>query len=75
MEVNEPLKRISLSMRSAEGSPGKPADRSAAKPIGKPVEKGESKKPETQKSELKSNYPQPNAPTLEDLQAKFKKRR
>lgn len=57
LEVNEALKRISLSMRSAE----KLASQS-----------GGDRKPKAAQS---SSKPPANTPTLEDLQAKFRKKR
>ena len=83
LEVNEPLKRISLSMRSAEAgqSPAaqkvnqeksqvKPQEKPQAKPQGKPQGKSESK-PEEKRSESKTA---PKSVSLEDLKAKFNKK-
>ncbi|MBF2029714.1 MAG: RNA-binding transcriptional accessory protein [Oscillatoriales cyanobacterium C42_A2020_001] len=62
LEVNEQLKRISLSMRASDSSHLNSAR--ADQPIARPASK-----------ELRKAQSTPKAPTLEDLQAKFKKRR
>lgn len=61
LEVNEALKRISLSMRSPS------SDGHGRSPQPKPVSKRPEGKPEKR--------PDPKAPTLEDLKAKFNKKR
>ncbi|MDX2229886.1 MAG: Tex family protein [Leptolyngbyaceae cyanobacterium bins.349] len=66
LEVNQALKRISLSMRADAGNNSPSSQAAASRPHTKP-----------QKEITKSAPPESStkAPTLEDLQAKFKKRR
>jgi uncharacterized protein len=75
MEVDEKLKRISLSMRSPDGDeprPSRPPQKSGkGQPQGK---KGRSSAPKGQSKSSKSTPASTAAPTLQDLQAKFKKR-
>ncbi len=75
LEVNEQLKRISLSMRSAEqtarsAAPPQSTQTASPKvpPQGKPQPKAPPKAPESSKAENKQ-------PTLDDLKAKFGKKR
>ncbi|NEQ42869.1 MAG: RNA-binding transcriptional accessory protein [Leptolyngbya sp. SIOISBB] len=75
MEVDEKLKRISLSMRSPDGNAapqsGKPQKSDRPKPQGKqPRSQPGKSKSKSQKSAPEST----SAPTLQDLQAKFNKR-
>lgn len=69
LEVNESLKRISLSMKSGDRATGKPADSA----VDKPTTKSEPKT--THKQSAKQASSTSKQATLEDLQAKFKKRR
>jgi uncharacterized protein len=75
MEVDEKLKRISLSMRSPDGDeprPSRPPQKSSqGQPQGK---KGRSSAPKGQSKSPKSTPASTATPTLQDLQAKFKKR-
>lgn len=75
MEVDEKLKRISLSMKSPDGNAPSPANQSSKSEQAKPAGKGGRSrlgkgKPKSQPSDQKSTA----APTLQDLQAKFNKR-
>lgn len=74
MEVDEKLKRISLSMRSPDGAPAprpsKPQPSNRAKSQGK---QSRSQSGQGQPKSLKSSQ-STAAPTLQDLQAKFNKR-
>lgn len=84
LEVNESLKRISLSMRSAdakssgsspkESHPARSSEKPQGKPQGKPQDKTQGKaqsKPEEKRSESKSAS---QSLSLEDLKAKFGKK-
>ncbi|MEM1278435.1 MAG: S1 RNA-binding domain-containing protein, partial [Cyanobacteria bacterium P01_H01_bin.152] len=83
MEVDEKLKRISLSMRSHSPSTKASSDGNAAQTSGKPQKAERSKPPSKQarsqpgKGKLKpqkSGQQSTSAPTLQDLQAKFNRR-
>jgi protein Tex len=67
VEVNQSLKRISLSMRSDAATP------SAAPP--RPEPRTNQPTPSGKAAQPKASQPQTSAPTLEDLKAKFNKRR
>lgn len=69
MEVNEPLKRISLSMRSADSTTEKRPFKE------KPAKVGPTQQKSTQPSETRSQEKPPaKAATLDDLKAKFNRR-
>jgi uncharacterized protein len=79
LEVNEPLKRISLSMRNDQTSPS-PSERGSSERKPKPqpqqskthFQQPQQEKKQTQQS---NRQPEPKQATLEDLKAKFDKRR
>jgi uncharacterized protein len=72
LEVNEALKRISLSMRSASGKPTSHSDRLAAAKTNNV--KSQTRQPKATKSaDSQHGAPPDQAATLEQLQAKFGK--
>ncbi|MEO1353148.1 MAG: Tex family protein [Cyanobacteria bacterium J06635_15] len=77
MEVNEALKRISLSMKAAGGGVTSAAnDKPQAKPQAKPQPKGQAKPQVNTKSKSKSKTKQqPQNTSLADLKAKFDRKR
>jgi protein Tex len=66
LEVNESLKRISLSMRSSQNAPAGKADK---------PNPAQNRQPKEKQPQSKEKPPQPKAATLEDLKAKFGKKR
>jgi uncharacterized protein len=78
LEVNEQLKRISLSMRSGVAeSTGQPSKSPSVNKASKPEVKGKvpDRKPRSQTSEPASTQPPPSkSPSLEDLKAKFNRK-
>lgn len=76
MEVNEALKRISLSMKAAGGNAGAASIAKAQVKPQKPQTKlktGNQTNPKTQKQTKAKSQPQPSS--LEDLKAKFNRKR
>jgi protein Tex len=71
LEVNEGLKRISLSMKAGSTPDHRPASTPGQKPIASKSASKSPNKPAAQGTESKPS----SAPTLEDLKAKFGKKR
>lgn len=76
LEVNEQLKRISLSMRSGDGGDRPASDpRSASKSSQKPSAKSANQSTPPAPDRSNPSDPPTKAPTLEDLKAKFGRKR
>jgi uncharacterized protein len=72
LEVNEALKRISLSMKSPDAAPAKPQDHGEANRGEKSVSRQRGKKPDQSNMKKPERKKEEHHFTLDDLKAKFR---